>query len=102
MNLTMLSNWLSPKARPQNLPELFLLRRRNLEAELLFQRGLGPGGDDVFELGAQDFAHRAVKLGGLGHAHAMDFDADDVKAGAGEEIDDVARAGRWRNGNCPA
>ena len=94
MNLTMLSNWLSPKIRPENFAELFLFRRRNLEPKFLFQRRLGPRRHDVLELGAQNFPHRPVKFRRLRHAHAMDFDAHDVKARAGKKINHVAGASR--------
>ncbi len=76
--------------RAEDFAKLFFLGCRNLEAEFLLQGGLGARGHDVLELGAQDFAHRAVKFRGLRHAHAMDFDADDVKAGAGKKINHVA------------
>ena len=56
----------------------------------------GFGGDDVGQFGSQNFFDRAVELYGLGDAHAMDFDSDDVKASAREEIDDVAGTARWK------
>ena len=43
-------------------------------------------------LRAQNFAHRPVKIGRLGHAHAVDLDAHNVKPRARKEINDVAGA----------
>ena len=67
-------------------------RRRNFEVKFLFQNVLGLGADAVLELGAEEFADGAVKFHRLRGAHAEDFGADDVKAGAREEINDVAGA----------
>src|ERR1700722_7040330 len=80
--------------RSQDLPKTLLLRPRNLEPKLLLQRRLGSRSHDIFELGAQNLAHWPIKLRGLGHAHAMDFDAADLEAGAGKKINNVAGPAR--------
>ena len=64
--------------------------RGNGEAQFLLDDRPGLRRGHVLQAGAQDLADRPVKFHRFGDAHAVDFDADDVKAGAREEINHVA------------
>src|SRR6266516_92034 len=78
------------KERAQEVAQLLGFSGRDGEAQVLLQCHLGPRRDDVFEFGAQDLFDRGVELHRVGDAHAVDLDADDIKASPGKEIDDVA------------
>ena len=73
---------------------LGLGRDGKADSRIFFEDSLGLRGDDGFELRAEECLDRAVKLHRLRGAHVQHPDADDVKTGAGEEIDDVAGAAR--------
>ena len=76
----------------EDVAQRAFLVRGDFDAEFLFERPLGLAGEDILELGAKHLADRAVEFHGLCHAHPMELDRDDEQAGAGEEIDHVARA----------
>ena len=90
MNRMMFSNWWSPKVGQRISPSCFSSAAAILKENSFSSAALALVADDVLELGAQDFADGAVKFHRLRHAHAVDLDADDVKAGAREEINHVA------------
>jgi len=82
--------------RSEDFAQRLLVFRRHFETKFLFENVLGLGADAFLELGAEKFADRPVEFHRLRGAHAENLRADDVKAGARKEINDVCRAGRWR------
>ena len=73
----------------ENLAELLRFVGTDLKTEFLFKGNLGLGSDDVCETRAEDFLDRSIELDCLGDAHPMNFDSDDVKSRAREEVDNV-------------
>ena len=93
MNFTMLLNCCSPANGPSKLAELLLHLGRQtdmLSAEL--SRSLARSPIVPAKSLLQHITHRAVEFLGLRDRHAVHLDAGDGQAGAGKDIEDVARA----------
>ena len=82
--------------RAEKIAERLFLLGRDFKPEFLFDDDFRFRHHCVVESCPQDFTDRVVKLHGFSGAHAMHLDADDVEAGAGKEIDDVAGAARGK------
>ena len=93
MNLTMDSQFSRPASGPSKSPRRRWTSSLKGEAELPLEGQPCPHAARLPELVHEDIEHRAVKFLGLGHAHPVHLEADDVEAGAREKIDDAAGPG---------